>query len=270
MPAASFSDLRLRVLSGAALGAVGLGALILGGLSAAAFVAAIGGLAAWEFRRMSAPAATPGDAILYGAAVAAAVVATHVSGFSSGLLLLVASGAIFVALDLTRRASMLWPAAGMLTIGLAACSFSAMRGLEAFGLATAIWIAALVVATDVGAYFAGRLLGGPKLWERVSPKKTWAGLAGGVAAAAAAGACFAPFFEGAWLTPVATLSAVAAIVAQGGDLAESALKRRFGVKDSSTLIPGHGGVLDRIDGFCAVTLAVAAMTYARGAPAFGL
>jgi phosphatidate cytidylyltransferase len=121
-----------------------------------------------------------------------------------------------------------------------------------------LWVLFLVWATDSGAYFAGKLIGGPKLAPRVSPKKTWAGLAGGMMMAAAVGwAVRHGQMPGAW--HLAAISAGLALVSQAGDLAESWLKRYFGVKDSSQLIPGHGGVFDRLDGLLAVAPVVTAM-----------
>ena len=121
-----------------------------------------------------------------------------------------------------------------------------------------LWVMFLVWATDSGAYFAGRAIGGPKLAPRISPKKTWAGLVGGMLAAGMVGWAFRNgVMPGAMRLAVA--SALLAVVAQAGDLAESGLKRYFGVKDSSQLIPGHGGVLDRLDGLLAVAPAVAAL-----------
>jgi phosphatidate cytidylyltransferase len=114
--------------------------------------------------------------------------------------------------------------------------------------------------TDIAAYFTGRRLGGPKLWPRVSPKKTWSGFTGGLVAGTAAGLLVLQVAKAAgWTAPagfvtVAAASVVASVASQLGDLAESALKRGFEVKDSSHLIPGHGGVMDRLDGFWAVAL----------------
>ncbi len=122
---------------------------------------------------------------------------------------------------------------------------------------------AVVWTTDVGAFFAGRSLGGPKLWSAVSPKKTWSGFVGGLLGAVAIGtavAALGPVFGAEppfGLAAVAVVSAAASLVSQVGDLLESALKRQFSVKDSGHLIPGHGGVMDRLDGFVAVALLVA-------------
>jgi phosphatidate cytidylyltransferase len=133
------------------------------------------------------------------------------------------------------------------------------------GLAGLLWMFAVVWATDIAAYFTGRSLGGPKLWPRVSPKKTWSGFLGGVLAAALAGFLVAWSVQRLGLMPpfslrnVIMLSVVASVASQLGDLGESAMKRRFDVKDSSHLIPGHGGVMDRLDGFWAVALILGAV-----------
>jgi phosphatidate cytidylyltransferase len=128
------------------------------------------------------------------------------------------------------------------------------------GLSGLLWMFAVVWATDIVAYFTGRSLGGPKLWPRVSPKKTWSGFLGGVTAAAIAGFLVAWSVQRLGVMPpfslrnVIMLSIVASVASQLGDLGESALKRHCDVKDSSHLIPGHGGVMDRLDGFWAVAL----------------
>ena len=139
---------------------------------------------------------------------------------------------------------------------------AALRDAPAIGLLGPAWMFAVVWSTDIVAYVTGRTLGGPKLMPRVSPKKTWSGALGGLAGAVAAGIAivllartqgWSPLAETSLLL-VGLASAVASVLSQGGDLVESALKRRYGVKDSGTSIPGHGGVMDRLDGFFAVAL----------------
>jgi phosphatidate cytidylyltransferase len=135
---------------------------------------------------------------------------------------------------------------------------------EGAGRHTLLWIFAVVWATDIGAYVVGRQLGGPRLAPRWSPRKTWAGLIGGAGCAALAGWATARLLGVSPVLPLVTVSAGLAIVGQFGDLAESVAKRRFGVKDSSGLIPGHGGLLDRLDGLLAVVPAVALLTLIGG------
>ena len=140
--------------------------------------------------------------------------------------------------------------------------------IAAVVLLTALWVFLVVAAADVGGYFAGRLIGGPKLWPRVSPNKTWAGAGGGAALAVGLGGLFSWATTGTYFVQVCAVSAGVAVLSQGGDLAESALKRHFGVKDSGRLLPGHGGALDRFDGLAAAVLAVALITWWRGTTIF--
>ena len=125
-------------------------------------------------------------------------------------------------------------------------AFGMVQLREVSGMGWLLWLVLVVVATDVAGYFAGRAIGGPKFWPRVSPKKTWAGTIAGWVAAAAVGAVFVAT-SGANVGLIG-LSVAVAMASQMGDMAESAMKRRVGAKDSSTLIPGHGGLLDRFDG----------------------
>lgn len=156
-----------------------------------------------------------------------------------------------------------WLAAGFAYIALPVGALIWLRGLED-GLLLLAWLFAVVWTADIGAYAVGRLVGGAKLAPRVSPNKTWAGLIGGVLLAGAAGGVFAW-----WLMPGMSLELrIAAalfigLAAQGGDLAESGLKRRFGVKDTGTLIPGHGGVLDRVDGLVVAAPVAASFEFLR-------
>ena len=147
-------------------------------------------------------------------------------------------------------------AAGVGYIGTAAISLLFLRE-QPLGFALALWTLAIVWATDIGAYFAGRLIGGPKLASAISPNKTWAGLIGGMILAGIAGALIAKF--GHLPTLTLWLAPLLAVIAQIGDLVESAMKRHVGVKDSGKILPGHGGLLDRIDGMLPVAILVAAL-----------
>ena len=142
------------------------------------------------------------------------------------------------------------------TYGLAAIvALLWLRHQPAFGRETIIWLLVCIFATDIGAYFVGRTAGGAKLAPRISPGKTWSGLIGGMAWAAVASAAAGYAFGLGETVHLAIAGAVLAVVGQAGDLLESAAKRRAGVKDSGRLIPGHGGLLDRIDGLMAVLVA---------------
>ena len=157
---------------------------------------------------------------------------------------------------------------GILYILMAGLAFVWLRAQEPYGFLSILWAAFVVTAADVGGYFAGRIIGGPKLWPAISPKKTWAGMGGGVALAFVVGGLFSWATTGTYFIQVCVVSMIAAVVSQGGDLAEAALKRHFAVKDASSLIPGHGGVLDRLDGHMAAVLVAAAFTAWRDQAVF--
>jgi phosphatidate cytidylyltransferase len=157
-----------------------------------------------------------------------------------------------------------WLASGTLWIALPCVLLLWLAQRDGSGRATLLWILAVVWATDIGAYAFGSRIGGPRLAPRWSPGKTWAGLFGGMFCAALAGWAAARLIGAPAALPLVMLSAGLAIVDQFGDLAESVAKRRFGVKDSSDLIPGHGGLLDRLDGLLAVVPAVALLAALRG------
>jgi phosphatidate cytidylyltransferase len=147
-------------------------------------------------------------------------------------------------------------AGGALYVGAPAALFLWLRAHEPGGFALILLLFASIWAADVAAYFAGRLIGGPRLLPWLSPQKTWAGLTGGVVCGALAAAAAAFAFDAPALV-WAALGAGLALVGLTGDLFESFLKRRFGVKDASRIIPGHGGVLDRLDGLMAATFVAA-------------
>jgi phosphatidate cytidylyltransferase len=158
----------------------------------------------------------------------------------------------------------IWAAAGALYAGALVVSVVLLRLSPSFGLAAMSWLFAVVWGTDIVAYFAGRLIGGHRLWPRVSPGKTWSGAIAGAFGGAVLGLMLAGWTN--HLAALFWLGLAAAIVSELGDLLESALKRGFGVKDSSNLIPGHGGLMDRLDGFIAASVlaAVVAGLNSRG------
>jgi phosphatidate cytidylyltransferase len=175
--------------------------------------------------------------------------------------------AVLVMLEwqrMVKGASPLWLLAGLAYAAAAAFAPIVLRVDGQWGFQALLWLFAVVWATDVLAYLIGRSVGGPKLWPRVSPKKTWSGFVGGVSCGAAVGTCVALAFNVPALWPVAVVSLMAALATQGGDLLESGLKRAFNVKDSGAIIPGHGGVMDRLDGFIVAGLLVALLGIGRG------
>jgi phosphatidate cytidylyltransferase len=173
-------------------------------------------------------------------------------------LVMVAVGALLtgVAACVANRPRALWFMAGVPYVALPAAALVLVRLDPDYGRAALFWIIALVVAADTGGYLVGRTVGGPKLAPRISPNKTWSGLGGAVLGAALAGLCTAFILNHTNVLMLTLISAVLGLLEQGGDLVESAFKRHFGVKDTSQIIPGHGGVLDRVDGLLAVAVAV--------------
>lgn len=152
-------------------------------------------------------------------------------------------------------------AAGIPYIGITCITLIWLRNDYQMGVATIYWLVLIIVATDTAGYIVGRLMGGPKLVVKISPNKTWAGFVGGVVTAGGVGLIAAKFSEQPNLIILIIMSASLGVVAQMGDLFASALKRKFSVKNSSNLIPGHGGVLDRFDGFLAATPILALLTW---------
>jgi phosphatidate cytidylyltransferase len=156
-----------------------------------------------------------------------------------------------------------WVASGLVYAAAALIATILVRRDAEFGFIGLMFVLLVVWVTDIGGYFAGRGIGGPKLWPRVSPKKTWAGAIGGLVLGLVIAAGFALLGFGK-IVPLILLGAALSVVSQLGDLFESAVKRRFDVKDSSHIIPGHGGLLDRLDGFVAAIIVAALMGFARG------
>jgi phosphatidate cytidylyltransferase len=199
--------------------------------------------------------------------VAAGTTALVVSGVCLALghheysLMVLVIGTAAVAVVSQRLRS--WSVIGFCYAAAAEFASALVRLDGTYGFIALIFVMLIVWVTDIGGYFAGRGIGGPKLWSRVSPKKTWAGAVGGFVASLAVAAGFAAFDLGK-MAPLLLLGALLSVVSQLGDLFESAVKRRFGVKDSSQIIPGHGGLLDRLDGFVAAIVLAALFGLLRG------
>lgn len=155
-----------------------------------------------------------------------------------------------------------WSSGGFLYAAAAEVASVLVRQNPASGFAALFFVLLVVWAADIGGYFAGRGIGGPKLWPKVSPKKTWAGAIGGFAGSLVVAALFAASGAGK-IGPLLALGAGLSVISQLGDLFESAVKRRFGVKDSSHIIPGHGGLMDRLDGFVAAIVVAAILGFLR-------
>ena len=166
-----------------------------------------------------------------------------------------------------------WAAGGVVYAGALLIAPAMLRSDPQWGLAALLFLFANVWATDIFAYFCGRAIGGPLLWPRVSPKKTWSGAVGGLAGGVAASVAVAYASGVGKLGIVGVMACVLSVLAQAGDLFESSVKRRFGAKDASHLIPGHGGLMDRLDGFIVAALAallIGIVHQGIAAPARGL
>jgi phosphatidate cytidylyltransferase len=248
--------LKTRILSALVLAPPVLAALWLGGVWFVALMALAGLLLGREWDKLCEGRFGPAGVVLAVEGVAVPVLGA--SWVSVAVIVVAAILAWYLAHPSRRT----WLAAGSAYIGI---PLMALVWLSVDGRATLLWVVLLVWATDIGAYAAGRTIGGPKLAPRISPGKTWAGLGGGMASAAVLGSVVGLVAGGSGLA-LALLSAVLAVVAQAGDLTESWVKRHFGVKDSGVLIPGHGGLFDRVDGLLTAAPVAALLLLAFGNP----
>ncbi len=249
--------LGLRLISAAVLAPVVVAAAIMGGIVFELLVIGAGVILAWEWSGLSAASGGRG-AFLPLAGVAVVVGALAARGHA-GLALLalgVTSAALWAFLHLMRDSRPMWIGLGAWVIGLPILCLIWIRDASA-GLGAVLVLFFVVWATDIAAYAVGRLVGGPKLAPDVSPKKTWSGAIGGFLAALVVGYGVSLGTGGTGGWPVLVLSAILGLLAIGGDLLESGLKRHFHLKDTGTLIPGHGGLMDRIDSLLAATLVLA-------------
>ena len=262
-PRARFgSDLKPRVAAAVAMGSLALATAWVGGFIFMAFWWLASIVVLWEWQRLVGGARLAERVAVGGLAVALGALFALQNSIQGAIAALV-FGTVVVGWLAGRREG-IWAAAGVLYAGALAASVGLLRISPSFGMAAILWLFAVVWGADIAAYFAGRLIGGPKLWPSVSPGKTWAGAIVGAFAGAVLGLMLA-----AWTNRLAALfwlGLATAIISELGDLFESALKRHFGVKDSSGLIPGHGGLMDRLDAFTAASFfaAVVAILHPKG------
>jgi phosphatidate cytidylyltransferase len=243
--ASRWNDLRPRLISGAAMIVAGVLAIWAGGIWFQMLTVFVTAVMIWELARMI---RVDGPAAMLLSALTASVLSGLLEAGSGPYLALILVPALVGAAAMPReRMTFMLFALG---IGIAGWGLVTLR--ENYGVVWLFWLVICVVVTDVGGYFAGRLIGGPKFWPTISPKKTWAGVLAGWIGAAAVGAIFLTFTDAG--RDIIWISAVLSFASQLGDIAESALKRRMGVKDSSSLIPGHGGLFDRFDGLLGASL----------------
>lgn len=253
------ADFRVRLISGVVMAAGAAGILMAGPYPFYALVGVVAVLTAWEWSRLVRGTGFDAAGGLHIACAAGCALLAVLGWPGLGIMLAVIGSILLFLLTVGGRSVL--STVGVLYAALPAISMIWLRSDAALGLTAVLFLILTVVATDVGAFVTGRLVGGPKLWPAVSPNKTWSGLAGAVGTSALAAALFALTVPGASSLRLALVGAVLAVVAQAGDLAESSLKRHFHVKDTSNLIPGHGGVMDRVDGLVAAAMAVGLGTF---------
>jgi phosphatidate cytidylyltransferase len=261
-------DLRKRALSAAILGPLALLAIWLGAEWYTLMLALGTAILAWEWvhlcgRRVRTLPGLTVPVALFASGLAA------VGNLHLLALILLPAGAVAATWAAEPRrlpgSPALWLGAGVIYVGLAGVGLIWLRGGGEVGRATVLFIVLVVWASDIGAYLVGRLVGGPKLAPAISPNKTWSGAVGGLAAAVVVGLGVALWADpGAQVLRVALVAAAVGIAAALGDLFESGIKRHFHVKDSSGLIPGHGGLLDRVDGLLAAVPAACVIALAQG------
>jgi phosphatidate cytidylyltransferase len=253
------SDFGQRVISGLVMAAVAALFTFAGVTTFSVLVVVVALLLSWEWGRLvHGRDADVVVAIHVGSAGAAAALAAF--GYVGlGLLALPIGAILAMVLSLGRNSA--YSALGVFYAGLPAVTLIWLRSDPTLGLLAIIFVIVIVIASDTFGFIFGRVLGGPRLWPRLSPNKTWSGMIGALVASSIIGALFWFVVPGASAVRLAATGVVLSLAAQAGDLAESAIKRRFGAKDSGSLIPGHGGVMDRVDGLIAAAAVVGLATF---------
>lgn len=253
-PGARHRELGVRIIAAAVLIPLVLALVWLGGWWFAGLLVLAGGLMAREWCTI----VHGGSHVQLGLHLLAVLAATLVSGFYGSAAALACIALIWlvasVHVRMARHRHGFWVFAGVPYVALPLVALVSLRADPGYGLLAVGWLFVVVWSADTAAYAAGRGIGGPKLAPSISPNKTWAGMGGAAAGAALAGGLGGWLADLPWLAPVVVIAAVIGVVEQLGDLFESRLKRHHGVKDSGAVIPGHGGMLDRVDGLVAASL----------------
>ena len=258
---AGHNNLLLRIVSSLVLAPLAIAAAYLGGLPFLAFWAVAALLVLWEWDTLvytdsRNAVLAMGVVVLVGTAL---LLALDRVGIAAALIALGALG--LAGLSFASRPA--WCVAGLGYAALLLIAPVLLRRDVELGFASIIYLFVIVWLTDIAAYFTGRAFGGPKLMPRVSPNKTWSGAIGGTVAAIVGGVIVARQAGAPTLAAAGAVAVVLSVVSQAGDLVESAIKRHFNAKDASQLIPGHGGLMDRLDGFIAAVAFAAALAAAR-------
>ena len=253
------NEMLVRFASAAILATLTLGAAWYGGWAAAAAVAAAAVAVHLEWIGLTGDRLVPALAFTALLVASFALFAAGYPEAAAGLTALAVVGAAAASRELWRPAGVAYGA--MLGLGLLL-----LRGAPEQGLPAVLVVFAVVWGTDSGAFFAGRAIGGPRLWPAVSPKKTWAGAIGGLIAGIAAGLVMAMLARVTVTPELVLVSAALSLADQAGDLVESAIKRHFGAKDSGIIVPGHGGMMDRVDGLVFAVAAAAIIGLVHGGP----
>jgi phosphatidate cytidylyltransferase len=259
--APSNRNLLLRVLSALILAPLAIAAAYWGGWPFTVFWAIAALAVWWEWVRLIDPQGSQG-ALVLGAVALVLEALLAGSGRVDKALIIILLALFGIAVTATKHAK--WIAGGILYASALLVAPVVIRADDQFGFVAILFLFAIVWSTDIGGYFGGRALGGPRLMPAISPKKTWSGAIAGTVVAVAAAVAIAGWQQGSSPVLIALLAALLSAASQAGDLFESAFKRHFGAKDASGLIPGHGGVMDRLDGFIVAALVAALIGVLRG------
>ena len=256
------NELKLRILSALVLGPIVLAAIFVGSPYLEIVMIVSGIAMAWEWDRMCGDQKFGPGGIVACAALFGIGLAVWFNRFDLALIMIGAAPLIgYGVVRLSGKGRPGWASASVIVIGVPCLAAIWLRSDPEIGLRITIWLVGVIWATDVGGYVVGRTVGGAKLAPRISPGKTWSGLGGAVSLAAIWGFAWAFWSSAPMPWVICLLGAVTAVVAQCGDLSVSFVKRHFGLKDASNLIPGHGGVLDRFDGLLSTAPVIALFVY---------